>query len=142
MNQSPFGKTRPDTRHKMRLVCVLSPSKITRDRRTYGPTHLRTDGRTDTTSYKDATAHLKKVQFFISFGQKAATINEEGCGCVHCIDFYPTSIGFIYLHHSEFEALCTKTQPNPLCPCCLSVIRHQMSFFPRFNQARPSLPKS
>ena len=36
-------RTRPDTRHKMRLVCVLSPSTITRDRRTDG----RTDGRTD-----------------------------------------------------------------------------------------------
>ena len=41
--------------------------KITRDRRTYGPTDgptdLRTygptDGRTDTPSYRDATAHLK-----------------------------------------------------------------------------------
>ena len=44
-------ETRPDTRHKMRLVCVFSPSKITRD----GPT----DGRTDTTSFRDATAHLK-----------------------------------------------------------------------------------
>ena len=48
-------RTRPDTRHKMRLVCGFSPSKITRDIRTYGPTDLRTD----TTSYRDATAHLK-----------------------------------------------------------------------------------
>ena len=41
-------------------------SKITRDRRTYGPTDgptdLRTDGRTDTTSYRDATTHLKSSQ--------------------------------------------------------------------------------
>ena len=36
-----------------------SPSKITRDIRTDGPTAGPTDGRTDTTSYRDATAHLK-----------------------------------------------------------------------------------
>ena len=39
-----------------------SPStrlKITLDGRTYGPTDLRTDGQTDTPSYRDATAHLK-----------------------------------------------------------------------------------
>ena len=51
-------KTRPDTRHKMRLVCVLFAFKNNTghaDRRTYG----RTDGRTDTTFYRDATAHLK-----------------------------------------------------------------------------------
>ena len=37
----------------------FSPSKITRDIRTDGLTELRTNGRTDTTSYRDATAHLK-----------------------------------------------------------------------------------
>ena len=47
-------KTRPDTRHKMRLVCVLFTfEKKTRDG--------RADGRTDRrTSYRDATAHLKR----------------------------------------------------------------------------------
>ena len=35
----------------------FSPSKITRDARTYG----RTDGRTDTTSHRDATAHQKML---------------------------------------------------------------------------------
>ena len=55
-------KTRPDTRHKMRLVCVLftfennaGPTDLRMDRQTDG----RTDGRTDMTSYRDATAHLK-----------------------------------------------------------------------------------
>ena len=46
--------TRPDTRHKMRLVSVL----FTFENNT-GPSYGRTDGRTDTTSYRDATAHLK-----------------------------------------------------------------------------------
>ena len=41
--------TRPDTRHKMRLVCVLFPFE-------------KNTGRTDTTSYRDATAHLKSRQ--------------------------------------------------------------------------------
>ena len=52
------GKRRPDTRHKMRLVCVLFTFE-----KNAGPTDLRTDGptdeRTDTPSYRDATAHLK-----------------------------------------------------------------------------------
>ena len=55
--------TRPDTRHKMRLACVLftfennaGQTDLRTDRRTDGPT----DGRTDTTSYRDATAHLKR----------------------------------------------------------------------------------
>ena len=43
-------KTRPDTRHKMRLVCVLF---------TFENNTGHTDGRTDTTSYRNATAHLK-----------------------------------------------------------------------------------
>ena len=47
-------KTRPDTRHKMRLVCVL----FTLENNT-GRTYGHTDLRTDTTSYRDATAHLK-----------------------------------------------------------------------------------
>ena len=46
--------TRPDTRHKIRLVCVLSTFENNTGR-TYGPT----DRRTDATSYRDATAHLK-----------------------------------------------------------------------------------
>ena len=52
-------KTRPDTRHKMRLVCVLftfENNTEPTDGRTDGPT----DRRTDITSYRDATAHLKK----------------------------------------------------------------------------------
>ena len=52
-------KTRPDTRHKMRLVCVLFTFEYNTGH-TDGPTDGRTDGRTDTTSYTDATAHLKK----------------------------------------------------------------------------------
>ena len=51
-------KTRPDTRHKMRLVCVFLTFKNNTGH-TDGPTDLRTDLRTDTTSYRDATAHLK-----------------------------------------------------------------------------------
>ena len=38
------GKTRPDTRHKMRQYAYFLPSKITWDIRTYGPTDGRTDG--------------------------------------------------------------------------------------------------
>ena len=56
-------KTRPDTRHKMHLVCVLFPFENNTghtDGRTDGPTDGRTDRRTDTTSYRDATAHLKR----------------------------------------------------------------------------------
>ena len=34
-------------------------SKITWDGRTDRPTDIRTDGRTDTTSYRDAWSHLK-----------------------------------------------------------------------------------
>ena len=47
-------KKRPDTRHKMHLVCVLFTFE-----NTTGPTDGPTDGRTDTTSYRDARAHLK-----------------------------------------------------------------------------------
>ena len=47
-------QTRPDTWHKMRLVCVL----FTFENNT-GHTDRRTDRRTDTTSYRDATVHLK-----------------------------------------------------------------------------------
>ena len=50
-------RTRPDTRHKMRLVCVLFTFENNTGR-TYGPT----GGRTDTTSYRDATAHLKTAK--------------------------------------------------------------------------------
>ena len=59
-------KTRPDTRHKMRLVRILFTFENNTghtDLRTDGRTDRRTDGRTDrrtdTTSYRDATAHLK-----------------------------------------------------------------------------------
>ena len=40
----------------MRLVCVLSTFE-----NNWGRTDRPTDGRTDTTSYRDATAHLKRV---------------------------------------------------------------------------------
>ena len=53
-NPRKSWKTRPDTPHKMRLVCV----HFTIENNT-GHTDLRRDGGTDTTSYKDATAHLK-----------------------------------------------------------------------------------
>ena len=49
-------RTRPDTR---RLVCVLLFFENNAGR-TDLRRHLRTDLRTDTTSYRDATAHLKK----------------------------------------------------------------------------------
>ena len=35
--------------------------KIMRDERTYGRTYGLTDARTDTPSYRDATAHLKTI---------------------------------------------------------------------------------
>ena len=58
MGHEPIG-TRSDTRHKMRLVCVLFNFQ-----NNTGHTDLLTDGRTDgptdTTSYRDATAHLKR----------------------------------------------------------------------------------
>ena len=44
-------RTRSDTRHKMRLVCVLF---------TFQNNTGQTDGRTDTTSYRDVTALLKR----------------------------------------------------------------------------------
>ena len=47
-------ETRPDTRHKMRLVRVLLIFE-----NNMGRTDLWTDGRTDTTSFRDATAYLK-----------------------------------------------------------------------------------
>ena len=49
-DQEQKRKTRPDTRHKMRLVCVL----FTFENNTDGPTDRRTDGWTDTISYRDA----------------------------------------------------------------------------------------
>ena len=42
-----------EIRHKMRLVCVLF---------TFENNTGRTDGRTDKTSYRDATAHLKTYE--------------------------------------------------------------------------------
>ena len=57
-----MGGTRPDTRHKMRLVCVFSSFENNMGRtdlRTDGQTDRRTDRRTDTASYRDSTAHLK-----------------------------------------------------------------------------------
>ena len=64
-DQQNYIITRPDTRHKMRLVCVLFTFENNTghtDRRTDGPTDRRTDGPTDTTSYRDATAHLKMCE--------------------------------------------------------------------------------
>ena len=49
--------TRSDTRHKMCLVSVLFTFE-----NNSGHTDRRTYGRTDTTSYKDATAHLKAIK--------------------------------------------------------------------------------
>ena len=49
-NRRGIKLTRPDTRNKMRLVCVLF---------TFESNTGHTDGPTDTTSYRDATAHLK-----------------------------------------------------------------------------------
>ena len=57
---SKASKTRPDTWHKMRLVCVLFTLE-NKTGRTYGRTDRPTDRRTDTTSYRDATAHLKRT---------------------------------------------------------------------------------
>ena len=61
--------TWPDTRHKMHLVCVLFTFQNNTghtDRQSHGPTDGPTDGRTvrqtNTTSYRDATAHL--INFF------------------------------------------------------------------------------
>ena len=62
-----YRTTRPDTRHKMRRVCVpftfennTGHTDRRTDGRTDGRTDRRTDGRTDTTSYRDATVHLKR----------------------------------------------------------------------------------
>ena len=59
--------TRPDTRHKIRLVCVLftfennwGRTDRPTDRPTDGRTDGRTDRRTDTPSYRNATAFLKR----------------------------------------------------------------------------------
>ena len=54
MNQKSVKDTltRPDRRHKMRQVCVLFAFE-----NNMGPT----DRRTDTTIYRDATAHLKMI---------------------------------------------------------------------------------
>ena len=49
-------ETRLDTRHKMRIVCVLFTFENNWGR-TDGRTHGRTDERTDTPSYRGATAH-------------------------------------------------------------------------------------
>ena len=49
-------ETRPDTQHKMRLVCVL----FTFENNT-GRTYGHTDRRTDTPSYRDATGFLKNI---------------------------------------------------------------------------------
>ena len=51
--------TRPDTRHKMRLVGVLFTFE-----NNWGRTDGRTDRRTDTPSYRDATAHIKRQSNF------------------------------------------------------------------------------
>ena len=56
-------ETRPDTRHKMRLVCVLFTLENNTGRtdlRTDLWTDLRTDGRTDTTA--PLKTHLKKIK--------------------------------------------------------------------------------
>ena len=47
-----YQETRPDTRHKMLLAGVWEKALRT---------VWRTDGRTDTPSYRDATSHLKSV---------------------------------------------------------------------------------
>ena len=53
--------TRPDTGHKMRQVRVLFTFEYNTGR-TDGRTYERTYGQTDTTSYRDATAHLKIIR--------------------------------------------------------------------------------
>ena len=87
--------TKPDTRHNMRLICVLFTLENNTghtDGRTDGPTDLRTYGRSDTTSYRDATAHLKtrrvdgKVGCTLGHNRKTK-INSHPI--IHC----PTSSG-------------------------------------------------
>ena len=81
-------KTRPDTRHKMRLVCVL----FTFENNT-GRTYGRTDGRTETTSYRDATAHLKTsitsttktVAALSSLNQRRFEPDSDQAGINRCI---------------------------------------------------------
>ena len=56
--------TRPDTRHKMRLARDILRSTafiLDANGHTDQRTDPRTDGRRDTPSYRDATAHLKKT---------------------------------------------------------------------------------
>ena len=59
----------------MRLVCVLFTFENNTGR-TYGPTDGPTDRRTDTTSYRDATAHLKTP----SVQPKSGPEKKEGDG--------------------------------------------------------------
>ena len=57
----------------MRLVCVL----FTFENNT-GPTDGRTDRRTDTTSYRDATAHLKRKEGWRGDGNSKEKQNKQG----------------------------------------------------------------
>ena len=65
-------KTRLNTRHKMRLAVIREKAL-----RPDGPTARRTDGRTDTPSYRDATAHLKIWYMYRVFLKKVLHKREE-----------------------------------------------------------------
>ena len=105
-------QTRPDTRHKMRLVCVL----FTFENNT-GPTDLRTDLRTDTTSYRDAKAHLKRKNPFSSVCVVMPSYLE---GFPHA-EFVNETASFMLLlpfwfhlisHLNDYSALWSKTAKN------------------------------
>ena len=76
--------TRPDTRHKMRLVCVLFTFENNTGR-TYGQidgqTDRPTDWRMDTTSYRAAMVHLKS-----SYSDVHCTGNNGNLGTEHNFD--------------------------------------------------------
>ena len=69
-------KTRPDTRQKMRLVCVLFTFEDN-----WGRTDGGTYGWTGTPSYRDATAHLKTL------GHQTSSKKVEWLIDLHCTQF-------------------------------------------------------
>ena len=84
--------TRPDRRHKMRLVCVLFTFENNTGR-TYGRRDGGTEGRTATTSYRKTsiTSTTKTVAALLSLNQRRLGPNSDKAGINRCILMMPCS---------------------------------------------------
>ena len=137
IKKSIQGETRPDTRHKMRLVCLLftfenntGPTDEPTDGRTDGPT----DRPTDTTLYREATAHLKRqchraVSNIFDYAMHTFVINLNRSSLyrwlsAHQLDISGREIPIVLVLRTQpgrkfdYRILCILRPPHSIAPGC------------------------